>query len=346
MAVVRLSDVFIPSVYLSYEAVDSPEKSVLVTAGIAVSSPMMNEIARTGGRLATLPFWNDLDAEIEPNYSNDDPADEAVPNKVGTGSMQSRKAWLNQGYSAMDLVQELAGASPMQHIRNRFGTYWKRQMERRLLASLAGVLADNIANDGGDMVIDISALAGDAAKFGSDAFIDAAYTAGDMADIFTVIAVHSQIMARMVKNEEVVFVPDSNGGLTIPTYKGRFVIVTDQMPVTGSGADRVYTSILFGRNGLGFGNSEGSNFALGEGIPAVPAAVERNERAGNGGGEETIWERKTWILHPRGFSWLELEGADAITEFSPTLANLREGKRWNRVLTRKQVGLAFIKSKA
>ena len=338
MAVVRLSDVYVADVYGSYTAVNSPETSAFWEAGIIANNDMMNTIARDGGKQATVPFWQDLDASIEPNYSNDDPADLAVANKVGTASMTARKTWVNQGFGEMDLVVELAGSSPMQHIRNRFGTYWTRQLERRLLAIVTGIMADNVANDNSDMVVDISAETGADAVFGSDAFVDAAYTAGDNAESFTGIAVHSAIMARLVKNDEIVMIPDSNGGLTIPTYKGRYVIVSDNLPVSGG----VYTSVLFGTGAIGFGGVEGSAFAMGEGVPKVPFEMWRDPHPGNGGGTEEIWERNTWLLHPFGYTWIE----GTLTEFSPTLADLRLAAHWDRVVSRKQVPLAFIKARA
>ncbi|MBA3352281.1 MAG: phage coat protein [Blastocatellia bacterium] len=342
MAVVRLSDAYVADVYNSYTSVNNPETSRFVVAGVVRTSELFTGIARDGGKNVTVPFWLDIDPEIEQNYSNDDPADLAVPNKIGSDTMTARKAWINQGFSAMDLVSELAGSDPLQHIKNRFGTYWTRRFERRVIAQAVGVLADNVANDGGDMQIDISAAVGDLAKFGSDAFIDAAYTAGDQADQFRAIAVHSSIEARMVKNDEVVFIPDSKGALTIPTYRGRVVISTDNMPVTGVGADRIYTSILFGTGAIGFAGIEGSAFGFGQGIPQTPSEVERTPAAGNGGGQETIWERKTWLLHPFGFEWIE----GTLVEFSPTDADCRLAAHWNRVVSRKQVPLAFIKSKA
>ncbi len=77
--VVRLSDAFIPSVYGSYTAVNNPETSALVAAGIITTNSFLNEVARGGGKFVTVPFWNDIDPAIEPNYSNDDPADMALP---------------------------------------------------------------------------------------------------------------------------------------------------------------------------------------------------------------------------------------------------------------------------
>src|SRR5438105_1965140 len=132
---VRLQDSFIPAVYGSYTAVNNTETSAFVTSGIVARSAFLDQVAAQGGKNVTVPFWQDIDPTIEPNYSNDDPNDEATPNKINSGTMTARKAWLNQAFSEMDLVQELAGSSPMQHIRNRFGTYWTRQWERRMIAT-------------------------------------------------------------------------------------------------------------------------------------------------------------------------------------------------------------------
>lgn len=342
MAVVRLSDAVVYDIYGTYDSVDDPEKTALFQSGVVRRTPVFDTMARSSGKFASIPFWNDIDPDLEPNYSNDDPDDLATPNKIDAGEMMYRKAWLNQSFSDMDLVQELAGSSPMQHIRNRFGTYWVRQWQRRLIASLVGIMNDNIANDNSDMVVDISANAGEDAVFGSDAFIDAAFTAGDASGQFRAIAVHSQIMARMLKNDEIVYIPDSQGALTIPTYKGRVVIEDDSMPVSAG----VYTSMLMGIGAFAFGGVEGTAVAYGEGVPRVPFEVDRIPAAGNGGGQEAIWERRTWVLHPFGFSWVEGGGAPALAEFSPTLADLRLAGHWNRVVNRKQAPFAFIKSRA
>ena len=90
------------------------------------------------------------------------------------------------------------------------------------------------------------------------------------------------------------------------------------------------------------GGVEGHEFAWGEGSPEVAAEVDRTGLAGHGGGMESIGERKTWVLHPFGFEWVE----GSLAEMSPTLADLRLASHWKRVVSRKQVPLAFIKSKA
>lgn len=340
---VRLSDVFVRPVYESYTSLNSPEKTALFTSGLIATNAALSALAKAGNKAGTVPFWKDLDATGEPDYVNDDPADLATPDKVGTGTMGYRKAFVHKSYSSMDLVAEMLAANPLQHIRNRFGFYWTRQLQKRVIATTNGVLASNVANDAGDMVIDISGLVGDLAKFNAEAMLDAEYTLGDAVGGLTGIAVHSMIAKKMAANDMLEVERDQNGQVVIARYRGKVVIIDDSMPVTGVGADRIFTSVVFGPGAFGFGGEEGTALGIGEGTPQVGSYVTRKEDAGNGGGQEVIGERNTWLIHPFGFTWVE--GVDLV-EFSPTLADLAEAPHWTRVVDRKQVPLAFLKSKA
>jgi hypothetical protein len=340
---VRLSDVVIPEVYNTYQALNTPELTAFWQAGLVEQNALLDGIAQSGGKTAVLPFWKDLDSSEEPDMSNDDPADKATPGKVGTGQMECRKAFMHKSYSSMDLIKELAGAEPIQHIRNRFGTYWARQYQKRLIATTLGVMRSNVAQNASDMTVDISAV-GDGI-FNGDAVIDAAATMGDALGNFSAIAVHSAVRTRMVKNREIVTIPDNETGVNIQYYKEMRVIVDDSMPVvSGTGVNRVFLSVLIGSGAFGYGGQSGHAFALGEGTPKKPSYVVREEDAGNGGGEEIIGERKTTILHPQGFTWVE-SGA-ALAEFSPTNADLALAAHWTRVVDRKQAPFAFLLSKA
>lgn len=341
MATVRLSDTVIPEVFLSYTAINDPEKTAYWESGIIASTEALNMITRVGGKSFTMPFWKDLDPTIEPNYSNDDPADLASPQKVGTGTMTARKSFLNQGWSDMDLVVELTGSDPMRHIASRVDTYWARQWQRRLTATTLGLYRRNVASENADM-----SVVAPTEVFNSDLVIDASGTLGDASGDLRAIAVHSKIRDRMLKNDEIVYLPDSSGSLTIATYKDLRVIVDDSMPIiSGSGSTAVYLSVLFGGQAIGFGGVAGHAFALGEGIPKTPVEMDRVPAAGNGGGMETMWMRKTWALHPFGYSWTDTSDP-AMVEFSPTLADLATAAHWTRVVSRKQTPMAFIASRA
>ncbi len=333
MTTVRLTDAIIPEVYLSYGAVNSVETNAFAQCGIAVSSEILNNLANGTSRETEMPYWKDLDMSVEPNYGNDDPDDKAIPGKVDAGYMKARRAFVNKSYSAMDLVSELVGSNPMQRIRNRFGTYWQGAWQRRLIATCIGMQLNNAAEDDGDMIVDVAIEDGAAATsanvFSRTNFVNAAFTLGDKVAGVQAIAVHSIIHKRMVDNDDIEMMLDSDGTLSIPTYMGKRVIVDDGMPVTaGSTSGYKYTSILFGAGVLGYGQA----------VPANPIWLDRDEQAGNGQGMEEIGERHIWLIHPVGYRWLEA----SVSEESPTIVNLKNSANWSRVVDRKLVPVAFL----
>ena len=333
MAETRLSDIYDAVPYNDLTPVNSPEKTAFFESGVAVRTQLLDNLANGEGKIAELPFWNDLDANIEPNYSSDDPGVTATPQKVAQGEQIARKAFMNQGYSEMDLANELAvGGNALQQVRNRFGTYWMRRWQRRLLSGAIGVHADNVANDSGDMVHDIANEDGDnalAANLWSQAaFVEAAYTMGDMVDGISSIAVHSAVAKQITNQNGAEDVRDSEGNLLYQSYLGRRIIVDDQMPVVaGATSGNKYLSILFGPGAFGYG----------EGTPAMPSEIDRAPRSGNGGGQEELWERKTWLLHPAGFQQTGTPAGDSFTN-----AELEAATSWDRVVERKLVPMAFL----
>lgn len=333
MATVQLADIIDVTVFQDLPAVNSPEKTAFFQSGIVNRNSLLDGLATAAGKVAELPFWNDIDPTVAPNLSTDNPATIAVPAKVTQGEQISRKAFLNKGLSATDLASEVAmGPRAMEHIRNRVDMYWMRQWQRRLIAATNGVLADNIAANSGDMVKSVAAesIAAQttATKFNRDAFTDAVYTMGDAATSLRAIGVHSHVMAQMVKNDDIVYIPDSMGQLTIPTYMGLRVIVDDGHTVTAGTTDGFkYTSVLYGEGAFGYG----------DGAPLNPVEIEREAAQGNGAGVETLWTRKTWILHPFGF---KTTGTPASVSFS--LAELGLAATWERVVERKNVPLGFL----
>jgi len=333
MSTVQLADIINVTVFQDLPQVNDPERTAFYQSGIVNRTPLFDALASAAGKTAELPFWNDIDPTDEANLSSDNPATIAAAEKITQGEQISRKAFLNKGLSASDLASELAmGPEAMQHVRNRVDTYWTRQWQRRLIASADGVLADNVANDSGDMVHDVASesIAGQTAstKFSRGNFTAAAFTLGDAFENTGAIGVHSAIYKQMVDNDDIDYIPDSEGRMTIPTFMGKRVIIDDGMTVTAGSTDGFkYTTVLFGEGAFGWG----------EGMPKVPVELEREASQGNGGGIETLCTRKTHIIHPAGFQSTGTPAGDSFT-----LAELRLATSWDRVVPRKNVPLAFL----
>ena len=332
MALTQLADIIDVTVFQDLPAVNSPEKTAFFQSGVVVRNPLLDGLASADGKIAELPFWKDIDGSIETNYS-DDTENNATPLKVIQGEQITRKAFVNKGWKESDLASELVmGADALVHVRNRVDTYFQRQWQRRVIAMSNGILADNVANDGGDMVSDIASEDGDNAaatnKWSRGAFTTAIFTLGDAFGGISALAVHSAVYKQMVDADDIDFIPDSNGSLIIPTFMGKTIIVDDGMTVTaGSTSGFKYTTVLYGAGAFGYG----------EGTAQIPVEIDRKASQGNGGGAGELWVRKTWLLHPFGY---QQTGTPAGVSF--TLAELSTAAVWDRVIERKSVPLAYL----
>lgn len=335
MALVRLTDLVFGPNYNAYTVQESIRKNAFVGAGVVVQDATVSAMASEQGFLHNVPFFKRL-ANDEPNASTDNPADVAVPKKIGTGAQVARKLMRNQGWSSADLNTALIAKDPLEVIAGQVSDYWAGVEQTTLLKVCQGILADNIANDGGDMVrtvgTDATGAPTAAETFNVNTLIDTAQTMGDMKGALRAIAVHSVIHSQMQKLGALVqnFDPET-GLLAYETFQGYRVIVDDDMPVTIGTNRPMYTSILFGAGA----------FAMGVGTPKTPTAVQRSEAEGNGEGVETLWNRRHVILHPQGFA---VDGVQVSDTASPTYAALATATNWNRVVDRKRVNLAFLRS--
>ncbi|EDE5333295.1 hypothetical protein LAV27_004442 [Salmonella enterica subsp. enterica serovar Enteritidis] len=328
-------------VLASYMTEDPVEKTAFFDSGILTPTQYAAEIANGPSNIANLPFWKAIDTSIEPNYSNDVHQDIATPRAIQTGEMMARVAYLNEGFGQADLTVELTSQNPLQSVASRLDNFWQRQAQRRLIATALGLYNNNVAatdayHEQNDMVVDVSATLG----FDAGAFIDATQTMGDAlmgngGEVLGAIAMHSFVYAQARKAQLIDFIRDAENNTMFATYQGYRVIVDDSMTVVGQGAQRKFISIIFGRGAIGYG----------EGSPETPLEYEREASRGNGGGVETLWTRKTWLLHPFGYSFTSAvitgNGTETIAR-SASWQDLANATNWNRVVDRKHVPIAFL----
>lgn len=334
MATVQLADIYNPLVFSAAVQEKQVELNRFIQSGVAVVDPQLTGMASVGGNIGELPFYKPLGTE-EPNYSTDNPATLSTPAKITSAKMIYRLASQNKSWSTMDLARELALEDPMGAITGRIGQYWATNNEKRIIQSVRGVIADNVANDGSDMLHDISVAAGGtvgaANRVTADAIIDTVQTMGDHGELLSAIAMHSVIYRQLQKQNLIDFIPDARGEVNIPVYQGKMVVVDDSLAgVTYDTSKIYYDTILFGAG----------EFRLGEGQPQNPSAIDRKEDAGNGGGQDIIYSRRSDIIHPLGFQFTSASVAGQ----SATQAELATSANWNRVYFRKNVSLAVLRS--
>lgn len=334
MAVTRLTDVVVPEVFNDYMMKETMEKSAIFQSGILRQDANLANFLAGGGQTVNVPFWKDLDND-EPNTSSDDPASSATPKKITTGKDIAIRINRNQGWSDADLVAELAGDDPMQRIGSRTSGYWTRAFQRHLVALLKGIIADNVANDSGDMVNDIGtddAGAITAAELVSaEAILDTKQTMGDAGGELDTVIMHSVVFTRLQKLNLIDFIPDSRGEVNFPSYLGYNVVVDDGVQAV-VGANRTeYSTYLVGRGAIAFA----------EHPPAVPVEIDRLPAQGDGAGVEQLWTRRQYLMHPYGIKWT----STSLAGQSPTNTELEDATNWDRVYAeRKQIAIAELKT--
>ncbi len=338
---VSLGDVIVPAIFDPYVQKLTEEKTAFLSSGIVAPSPQLTKFLAGGGMTLNMPTWKDLDNDL-PKTATDGVAgspwpysdagvqlggDPLQPNKIQTYNEIAIRITRTQQWGANKLQDSLSGSDAMSAIAGRVADYEARFLQKQILAVLAGVFADNVANDSGDMSRDFSGVGfvAGVTSFTAENLFDALQTAGDSQGHFTKLAVHSAVFNRMRKNDLIDFVPDSITGAKLATFQGLDLIVDDGLPKTGN----IYTSYIFAPGAL----------EIGFGSLKKPTAVIEVEDAGNGIGAEVLYRRWQNCVHPMGFAYT---GSTA-NSGGPLDTVLDDAASWNRACPeRKQVKMAQL----
>ena len=332
MAITRISDAIVPEVFFNYMMKRTKQKSALYGAGVMVDDAELSAKLAGGGRTFNVPFWKDLD-DTESDTASDDPASDATPGNIGTGKDIARRQVRTRGWSSAQLTRALAGDDPMKRIAELAGDYWGRQFDDIAVNTMRGVIADNVANDSGDMVYDIgtdSASAITSAElFSADAVIDAVQTMGDAKEDLKVMAMHSVVHTRLAKQQLIDYRLDAEGKVWWPYYLDYRLHISDRCPAIVGTNRTEYHTYIFGSDALAWATSTLPN--------AVSTDVD--ESAADGMGIEELWTRQQFVCHPYGIKWTD----SSVSGEFPTNTELRTAANWDRVYAeRKQIPIACL----
>lgn len=223
----KISDVIVPEIFTPYVIEKTAEKSKILTSGIAVANPKLNELVTAGGLTMNMPYWKDLSGDDE--VLSDSQA--LTPGKIDADKDVAALLMRGRAWGANELSGALAGDDPMAAIGNRVSDYWARQEQKTLVSVLQGVFASASM---ADHVSDISGQASTAAVISADAVLDAKQLLGDSSDQLQAIMMHSAVFTKLQKDNVIQYVsqvgPDKSA-IQIPTYLGYNVVVDDGMPV-------------------------------------------------------------------------------------------------------------------
>lgn len=335
---VRVSDVVVPAIFAPYVQILTLEKSAIIRSGAVQTDARLSQVLAGGGLTFNEPSWKDLDNDVE-NISTDDPAVLSTPNKIGTHTEIQVRMNRNQSWSTMDLTGDLAGSDPATAIANRVSDYWVRRLQLMFIATLTGVFADNAAAPTGsdthvlnDLTYDVSGVSftDGTTNFSAEAYLNTKVLLGDNMDTLSMVLMHSIVYNRALKNNLIDFIPDSinSNAMSIPTFLGARVVVDDGITNVGG----VFHTWLFGQGAFRFGSSQAK----------VPSEVLRVPAAGNGSGQEIMWSRVEWCLHPVGHAYIGTPPVGGPSNLN-TANNLAAAASWSRIYKeRKAIKIARL----
>lgn len=330
MAETRIIDIIIPEVFYPYIMEESLNRNPFFQSGILVNSPQVVAFLGGGGKTSNIPYWQDLtgDADVPSETVAD------TVNELGTDKMIVVRQIRHKAWGANALSAALSGANPVQAIGERVAGFWAKYMQNNLVHCIKGIIADNVADDSSDLVVDISTETGSAAtsanKISATKTIEAIMKMGDRFSDIKAIAVHSVVYATMLTNDLIDFIQDSKTNVQIPYYIGMRVIVDDSLPVIAGAVDGYkYHSYLFKPGSIGFGENAGPI-----------KAVETYRDPSKGSGIDILYTRRQFAFAPLGFAWNKADNS-AIT---PSHADLYAATSWDRVYNLKNTGVVCIVS--
>ena len=315
-----IADVIVPEVFNPYVVERTAELSAFYQSGIIARNEALDALARAGGKLINMPFWEDLDGDDE--VLSDVEAltvGKITANRDVAALLARGKAW-----SVNDLAKALSGDDPMGAIGDLVAAYWARRFQVVLLKTLEGIFGNEVTGMNTNQ-LDISSKTGDAAIIDAKTTVDAIYKLGDSSEKLTGFAMHSATVAKLTKDDLIETIPGSEGKPTIKRFLGKPVIEDDGLPVDSTNS--IYTTYIFGQGAFGWG----------EGAAPVPTETDRDSLAG----DDILINRRHFILHPRGVKFKNLYVAGS----TPSNAELADYRNWERVYEPKNVRIVQFKHK-
>lgn len=321
---IKIADIKFSDAFLKYFIAETATLSALVQSGIVSADAAITQIAQAagfGGKTVNLPFWNDILSDDEVLSDSGD----LTAQKINAGQDIGVICRRGNLFKSTDLAADIAGDDPMKVLATLLAKYWSRKQQNTVFSVLKGVFADNVATNGGDLVLDISQEVGDDAILQRNTLLYAAQLLGDAKGNLTALAMNSQ--AETVLNDigGTLF---KSGGETpgmLNSYNGRSIVVDDGMsydPATG-----IADIMLFGNGAVSLNPVPTKTpFEIGRDIP---------------GSADQLASRVSYIAHVRGFAWQ----SPAIARSSPTNAEVEAAAAWKRVYERKQVRVCKLRCK-
>jgi len=333
MATLR-SDIIIPEVFTPYVIEQTTQRDAFLASGVV--QPLAELNATEGGDFINVPFWK---ANLSGDFEVLTDSTSLSPGKITADKQVGVILHRGRAFEARDLAALAAGADPMAAIGAKIADYVANQRQKDLLSCLAGVFGTLGSNSSSAAFfgLSIDGESGDTPTTLSPRHVaEARSLLGDQGDKLAAVAMHSKVYYDLVERKAIDYVTETDarltssvtdfvggsmagayGAVSVPTYMGLRVIVSDDVQTEGSGGSTEYATYFFTQGAVASGEQLAMQTETDRDILAKSDAMSIDLH---------------YCYHPVGAKW-------GVTTANPTRAQLSTVGNWSRVYELKNLGI-------
>ena len=304
-------------------------------SGVVQPLAELNLSAERGGDFVKIPSYS---ANLSGDFEVLTDSTSLTPAKITTGDQIAAVLHRGRAFSARDLASLAVGSStdPMAAIAQKMAAYVNNQKQKDLYSCLTGAFGSINANDSNSALfaLTIDSESGDSPTVLSPRHVARAKALlGDQGEKLTAMAVHSNVYYDLLERNVIDRIYDDGGNAdtaaasgsttrafdnpSFGSFMGLRVIVSDDIPTTGSGASTEYSTFFFTQGAV----------VTGEQAP-IRTQTDRDILAL----EEAMAVDLHYIYHPVGLKY-------AVSTVNPNRTVLETVASWSKVYETKNIGI-------
>jgi|GEM_PF-4676507 len=333
MAAITIADIIRHDLITAGDILESAEKQSFVSSGIFGTDAEISATISGMKKGTTVEVDYLVEPEfLEPSYGDDSDTD-IIPQGISEEMFRAAVIFPNVAFAEKSIVKVLRAHANendgLEALISYLSKYWDKFKQRQAFAMLQGMIADNKANDSGDLIETI------ATAFDFDSAVDALAKRGDsMIDEMNHAFMNSKVYAARVKSGQIEIVKEEDTGLNISTWNGMRVHVDDILaPVDVAGT--MVSTTVFAMSGMFVEAMIDMNA---NGMQSLE--YDRDAKKGHGAGLTEVISRVGGLWHPSGWDYTKASQAGV----SRNLAETALPANWDRKVAAKQSPFVAVES--
>ena len=329
----RRSDIIIPEIFTGYVEEQTTNQDKFLQSGVVAPLAALNA-SEDGGDFVNIP---NIKANLSGDFEVMSDSTSLTPGKITADKQIGVVLHRARAFETRDLATLAAGTDLQAAIGNKLGAYIAHQKQKDLISCLQGAFGSLNANTSSSALFNLclDSESGDSpAVLSSRTVSRARALLGDQGDKLSVIAMHSNTYYDLEERNALRYIDTSDvrgttttqsggdmtntfGNPVVAEYMGMRVVVSDDIPTTGSGASTEYGVFMFTPGAVGTGEQSALRTETDRDILAKSSAVSFDLH---------------YLYHPIGIKW-------AVTTTNPNRTQLETASNWSLVYETKNVGI-------